>query len=185
MYSARPLARRTCLSLAIAVAPHFAVPVAAQITAAEAVAAIYPGAVARAEQVLLTPSQRKQALEQSDADIPTAVVTRFVATRDGVVVGRAYVDAHTVRTATETLLIALGRDGAVLRVDLLGSLEPADYQPSGAWLAQYRDRILSDDLALNRAIRPLAGATVTARAANDAVRRTLAIDALLPHGDAR
>ena len=38
---------------------------------------------------------------------------------------------------------------------------------------------MNNDLNLQRAIRPLAGATLTAVAANQAVRRALAIDRVL------
>jgi hypothetical protein len=151
----------------------------AQITREEALAAVYPGATIRAEQVFLTPSQRKQVLVDADADVTTSLVARYIATRDGRVIGLAYVDTHTVRTKKESLLISLDAEGKVLRVDVTAFLEPAEYQASEPWLRQYRDKSLSDDLEVNRAIRPIAGATLTARATNDAVRRVLAIDALL------
>ena len=176
------VARRTCLFLALTLWPGLATSARAQLTADEAVAAVYPGAEIKAEQLVLTPAQRKQALERSDADVPTASIARFIAARNGMIVGRAYVDTHTVGTARETLLVALNDDGAVLRVDLIAFLGPADSHPPAAWLAHYRGQTLSDDLTVNRGIRPLAGATLTARAVNDAVRRTLAIDALLQQG---
>lgn len=154
----------------------------AQMTREEALAAVYPGASIRAEQVFLTPAQQKQVLLQADADVPSALVARYLATRDGAIVGRAYVDTHVVRTKKESLLVSLDQDGAVLRIDVTAFLEPAEYQASDAWLRQYRGRALTDDVAVNRAIRPIAGATLTARAANDAVRRVLAIDAVLRQG---
>ena len=64
----------------------------------------------------------------------------------------------------------------MLRIDVTAFLEPGEYRASDAWLRQYRDRVLDDDLGVNRAIRPIAGATLTARAINSAVRRVLAID---------
>jgi hypothetical protein len=157
----------------------------AQITREEALAAVYPGATVRAEQVFLTPSQQKQVLTRADADVPTALVARYIASRDGKVVGRAYVDTHVVRTKRESLLISLDAAGQVLRIDVTAFLEPAEYEASDAWLRQYRGRGLSDELAVNRAIRPIAGATLTARAANTAVRRVLAIDDVLRAGGTR
>jgi hypothetical protein len=152
---------------------------AQELTRDEALAAVYPGAEIRAEQVFLTPSQQKQVLTIAAVEVPSALVGRYIATRDGKVVGRAYVDTHTVRTKRESLLISLDDRGQVLRVDVTAFLEPVEYRPSDAWLRQYRDRGLDDDLAINRAIRPIAGATLTARAANTAVRRVLAIDQVL------
>jgi Na+-translocating ferredoxin:NAD+ oxidoreductase subunit G len=151
----------------------------AQITREEALAAVYPGASIRAERVFLTPAQQKQALMLADADVASALVARYIASRDGNVVGRAYVDTHVVRTKKESLLVSLDQDGKVVRVDVTAFFEPTEYRASEAWLRQYRDRTLTDDVAVNRAIRPIAGATLTARAANDAVRRVLAIDSVL------
>ena len=149
------------------------------ISREEALAAVYPGAAIRAEQVFLTPGQQKQVLTRADVDVPSALVARYVASRDGRVIGRAYVDTHTVRTKRESLLVSLDGNGQVLRIDVTAFLEPAEYRASEAWLRQYRNRQLDDDLGIDRAIRPIAGATLTARAANSAVRRVLAIDAVL------
>ena len=96
--------------------------------------------------------------------------------------GRAYVDTSTVRTKKETLLISLDAGGRVRRVDVTAFLEPAEFQAPDAWLRQYRGRTSIDELALNRAIRPIAGATLTARAVNAAVRRVPAIDQILQGG---
>jgi electron transport complex protein RnfG len=156
-----------------------AAPALAQISREKALEAVYPGAAIRAEQIFLTPAQQKQVLTRSDADVPTVHYARYVATRDGKVVGYAYIDTHVVRTKRESLLISLDAAGRVLRVDVTAFLEPLEYRASEAWLRQYRDKALDDDLAVNRAIRPIAGATLTARATNDAVRRVLAIDQVL------
>lgn len=142
----------------------------------EALASAYPGASIRTEQLFLTPVQQKLAAEASGAEVGSAFVVRYLATRDGQVVGRAYMDTHTVRTKKESLLVMLGPDGRVKRVEVVAFLEPAEFHASDAWLRQYTDRTLTPDLALNRAIRPMAGATLTARATNNAVRRVLAID---------
>ena len=172
MTSARAVV--AALLLMVAAGPSFA-----QITREEALASVYPDADVRAEQVFLTPAQQKQVLMLADSEAPSALVARYVATRDGKLVGRAYVDTHTVRTKRESLLISLDADGRVKRVDVTAFLEPSEYRASNAWLRQYQDRTLTDDVALNRAIRPIAGATLTARAANAAVRRVLAIDQVL------
>jgi hypothetical protein len=138
-----------CLSFCLVAA--VAGPGWAQNTREEALTAIYPGATVRAEQVFLTPSQRKQVLMRGDTDLLPAPVARYVATKDGKVIGRAYVDTHAVGTRQESLLISLDATGLVLRID---------------------------DLAMNR-IRPVAGASLTARETTSAVRRVQAIDAVL------
>ena len=152
----------------------------------EALAHVYPGADTRAERIFLTPAQVTEVAKRAGTDPASALVARYVATRGGQVVGRAYVDTHIVRTKRESLLVALDAAGRVIRVDVTAFLEPAEFRAPAPWLGQYSGRALDDDLAVNRAIRPIAGATLTARAANNAVRRVLAIDELLQaSGDQR
>jgi Na+-translocating ferredoxin:NAD+ oxidoreductase subunit G len=145
----------------------------------EALASVYPGAAVTSERVFLDAAQQKAVEARAGAATTTALVARYVASRNGQVVGRAYVDTHTVRTKKESLLISLDADGSVLRIDVTAFREPREYLAPDAWLRQYGDRELTNDLAINRAIRPIAGATLTARAVNAAVRRVLAIDAVL------
>lgn len=145
----------------------------------EALTLAYPGATFKAERVFLTSEQQKRAAEAAGVEIPSALVARYIAMQDGNVAGRAYVDTHTVRTKKQTLLISLDAGGKVKRVDTTAFLEPMEYQAPQAFLNQYRDRTLTEDVRLQRAIRPIAGATLTAVAATDAVRRVLAIDAVL------
>ena len=167
--------------------------VAAMLTVATAAAAqgptrddllasVYPGAAIRGEQVFLTPEQQRRAAELGKVEVPSALIARYIATRNGAVVGRAYVDTHTVRTKRESLLIALDADGALQRIEVTAFLEPPEFEASALWLRQYRDRSLTDGLAVNRDIRPLAGATLTTRAVNTAARRVLAVDAVLREG---
>jgi hypothetical protein len=63
----------------------------------------------------------------------------------------------------------------VRRIEVLAFREPEDYLPRAAWYGQFLDRELGDGLALKRDIRGVAGATLTARATTDAVRRVLAL----------
>jgi hypothetical protein len=139
------------LRLSFCLVAAIAAPAGAQSTREAALTAVYPGATVRAEQVFLTPSQRKQVLMRGDTDELPTPVTRYVATKDGKVIGRAYVDTHAVGTRQESLLISLDATGQVLRID---------------------------DLATNRA-RPIAGATLAARETTIAVRRIQAIDTVL------
>jgi hypothetical protein len=149
------------------------------ITREEALAAAFPGAAIRAEQLFLTADQQRQAQARSGSAAPSALIARYIATREGRQMGRAYLDTHTVRTKKESLLISLDEQGRVMRIDVTAFLEPREYRAPERWLRLYRNRALDDDLGINRAIRPIAGATLTARATNAAVRRVLAIDELL------
>ena len=145
----------------------------------EALASVYPGATVEAERVFLTGEQTQRASELARVDIESPLVARYVAREGGRVVGRAYVDTHVVRTKPQSLLVALTSDGAVRRVEVTAFLEPRDFLAPQAWLRQFDTQPLNDDVALQRAIRPIAGATLTAQSATDAVRRVMAIDQVL------
>ena len=149
------------------------------VTREEALAAVYPGATVEAERVFLTAEQTRRVAELARADVPSALVARYVARRDGQIVGRAYVDTHVVRTKRESLLISLEPQGRVRRIDVTAFLEPREYLALEPWLRQYNAKPLDNDLALQRSIRSMAGATLTAQATNEAVRRVLALDRVL------
>ena len=145
----------------------------------EALNAVFAGATITGDRVYLTFEQVERIAELAREDVRTRIYARYVARRDGVVVGRAYVDTHVVRTKRESLLISLEPDGRVRRIDVTAFLEPPEYIPSERWKGQYYGKPLVDDVALHRAIRPIAGATLTAHAVNAAVRRVLALDMVL------
>ena len=148
-------------------------------TREEVLAAVYPAATVEAERVFLTREQVDRASALARVDVDSQLVARYVARHGEQVVGRAYVDTHVVRTKRASLLIALGRDGTVKRVEVTAFLEPREYIAPEPWLRQFDRRPLSDEVALERSIRPIAGATLTAHSTTDAVRRVMAIDQVL------
>jgi electron transport complex protein RnfG len=150
-----------------------------QASREEVLRRVYPSATIQAQRHFLTEDQMKRAATLSGVDVPTALIAGYVATAGGKVVGRAYVDTHVVRTKNESLLICLDESGKLKRVEVTAFLEPPEYRGNDAWYGQFRDRTLTSDLNLNRAIRPIAGATLTGTATTRAVRRILAIDQVL------
>lgn len=169
------------LVVALASTPHHTA-AQALATRAELLRSIYPGAQIKSERVFLTDAQRRAAAAAAGHDVVSGLIARYLATKDGRPVGRAYIDTHVVRTKRESLLVALDASGRVRRVEVTAFLEPPEYEPPAVWLGQFEAHGLEPDLQVQRAIRPLAGATLTARAATEAVRRVLAIDAVLPEG---
>jgi len=161
--------------------------VAAEPAAAGALARMFPPPVAiERESVFLTDAEARRVAETAGAGVPSKLVTRWVA-RDpapagGALRATAYVDTHLVRTLPETLMIVVDPAGRVLRVEVLAFDEPRDYEPSERWFRQFDGRALDGDLALKRGIRALTGATLSSRAATDAVRRALAVHAVAPPG---
>ena len=64
--------------------------------------------------------------------------------------------------------------------EVLAFDEPPDYLPKKGWLAQLLGRPLDDELRLKRGVRPITGASLSSKAATDAVRRVLALHHAIP-----
>lgn len=149
------------------------------ITREQALAALFPDAEIKAETVFLTRAQMEEARTFSGVEVNSALIARYEILREGIEIARGYVDTHIVRTKKESLLIVLDAQGKVLRIEVTASYEPPDYRATEEFYRQYEGKILNEDLNIDRAIRPMAGATLTAKAANQSVRRILAIDRIL------
>ena len=181
-----PVARRTmirrCLAaVLLALLTGAAAPRAQEgvVTRGEALAAVWPGAAVTRDRVILTREQMAAVAALARVGMQGRIFPRYVARRDGVVVGRAYVDTHTPKTERQSLLVSLDTEGRVKRVDVTVFFEPAQYMAPQDWLRQFDGRVLRDDLAVRRGIRPIAGSSFTGRAISNAVRRVLALDRVL------
>jgi hypothetical protein len=131
------------------------------------------------EARFLTGAERGRAEELAGVGIPGELVTRYVATKDGALVGTAYFDTHLVRTLPETIVVVVDPSGRAARVEILAFGEPQDYLPRPKWLEQFRNRVLDGDLAVKRGIHGITGATLSARAVTEATRRVLALHRVL------
>lgn len=145
------------------------------VTVDEALRLAFPGCEVARRTAWLTPAQVKQAKDLSGVDVPSALVTWYEARRNGQPAGTAWFDTHRVRTLPETLMVVVDPQGRVARLEVISFREPEEYMPRGGWYAQFLGRRLDPDLALKRAIHPVTGATLTARATASAVRRVLAL----------
>jgi len=146
------------------------------VTLEEALDLAFPDAKTERQTLFLSLDQQREISQRSGHELSGALVTRFVASSlDGDVIGFAYVDTHVVRTLPETIMVIVDSTGAVKRVEVVSFREPLEYMPREGWYRQYDGEKLNDDLALKRNIRPVTGATLTARATTEAVRRVLAI----------
>lgn len=159
-------------------------PAAAKVflTVEEALRLAFPGCQVARRTAYLTPEQVRRARELSQTEVPSALVTSYVATRGGHPAGTAYFDTHRVRTLPETLMVVVDPQGRVARVEVISFREPEDYLPRGGWYEQFRGETLDRDLQLKRDIHPVTGATLTARATTNAVRRVLALHRVIAAG---
>lgn len=159
-------------------------PAAGQVlmTQDEALAAAFPHpAEIRRETAFLTDAQleRARGLAGPGVEIEQGIVTYYAGVRDGRPAGVAYFDAHRVRTKAEVVMVVVTPGGQVERVDVLQFLEPPEYLAPEGWIDQLVGRVLDADLGMSGAIRNITGATLTAQAMTRAVRRVLALHAVI------
>jgi hypothetical protein len=107
-----------------------------------------------------------------------------VATKDGRVVGTAYFDSHRIRQQKETLMVVVGPDGAIVRIEVVGFAEPREYLPKKAFYDQFPGRRLGGKQPLEKDLRLVAGATLTSQATIDASKRVLAVHGVLQEAEA-
>jgi len=145
------------------------------VTVDEALKLAFPGCQVARRTAFLKPEQVRRARELSGVEVPSALVNYYVATRGGQPAGTAWFDTHRVRTLPETLMIVVDPQDRVGRIEVISFREPEEYLPRGAWYEQFLGKALNPSLQLKRDIKPVTGATLTARATTDAVRRVLAL----------
>lgn len=147
------------------------------LTQDQALALAFPeGATVERKTAYLTDAQlaRARALAGDAVPVEQRIITYYAAHKDGKPVGTAYFDPHRVRTLPEVLMVVVGPDHRVERVEVLKFSEPPDYVAPRGWLDQFLRRKLDDRLSVKGDIVNMTGATLTARAVTDAVRRVLA-----------
>jgi hypothetical protein len=156
----------------------FCAPVQARVfvTQQQAVASAFPAGAVVARQTFFLTAPQMEAIRRSAGTQPTsALVIRYEGQKDGRSLGFLYFDTHRVRTEPETVMIQILPDGSIVRVEILSFDEPQDYAPKRRWLEQFSGRRLDRELALDRAIHPMTGASLTGRSILEACRRALAI----------
>jgi hypothetical protein len=160
-------------------------PAAARVflTVDEALDLAFPGCTVERENAFLTEEQKTRASALAGEELASALAHPYRATCDGKPAGAAYFDTHRVRTLPETLMVVVGPEGAVERIEIVSFKEPPEYIPREIWYDQFTDRALDPELQLKRGIRQVTGATLTARATTAAVRRVLAIHRVLDEPD--
>jgi len=149
------------------------------LTVDEALTLAFPECEIERGTVYLTEVQRQRVEKLAGSKLGSGIVHPYVATRGGELLGTAFVDVHRVRTLRESLFVVVSPEGRVQRLEVLAFAEPLDYLPRGSWYGQFKHKDLDDELHLDRGIRGVTGATLSARATTDAVRRTLALHAVL------
>ena len=154
------------------------------LTVEEALTLAFPECAIERRTEVLSEGEEARVEELAGAELASRIVRPYVAYKDGKLVGTAYFDAHRVRTKNEVLMLVVGPDERLQRIEVLSFAEPLEYLPKASFYAQFRARRLERDLDLERDIRGVAGATLSAEAATHAARRVLALSRVLgerPH----
>ncbi len=136
---------------------------------------------AHLEERILRPDRRQlaRASELAGEDLRPGKRRVWIATRKGKTLGSAWFDSHRVRSQRESLMVVVGNDGRLRRVEVVAFGEPLEYLPKGAFYRQFEGKALDRELQLQRGLRGVTGATLSSRATTAAVRRVLALRAVL------
>ena len=156
-------------------------PAAAKVflTRSEALELAFPDCRVIRQTRYLTAEQRRRATELAGVEVESRLIVQYVASCNGEPAGAAYFDVHRVRTLAETLMVVVDAEGRVRRLEVMSFFEPEEYIPRRTWYDQFLKRRLDSRLRLKRSIHAVTGATLSARATTDAVRRILALDHVL------
>jgi hypothetical protein len=160
------------------------VPLRAEVllTEAAALARAFPGLVPEKRILYLTEAQVSAVEKTARSKMPSAVVTTFAARSAEGDAGHAILDTQVVRTMPETVMTVVAPDGRLRMALVLQFGEPPDYLPQDGWLKTLEGKGIDDELWPGRGVRRVTGATLTVQALTDAVRRSLALDALVLRG---
>lgn len=111
----------------------------------------------------------------SGVEPESALYSFYVGKKGGTITGYAAIEAGTVRTLPETVIVVLNTDGSVRYVEVLAFFEPEEYKPSERWLAQFPGKRLSPQLRIGGQIQGISGATLSAQAITRQVRKSAAL----------
>lgn len=141
----------------------------------QALSEAFPGAtrIERSTRVLRAEeADRIEALTRDE--IESKIIVLHTAYKNDELLGHAHIDVHNVRTQPEAFMVVLAPSGVVRSVRILAFHEPLDYLPTDRWYAQFEGKDKQDRLRVGHDVHGVVGATLSARAASDGVRRMLA-----------
>lgn len=124
--------------------------------------------------LFLTDEQAEKIEKLALVKLDSKLYTLHVGKRGGQVLGYAAIESHNVRTQPETVMILLSPTGGLARVEMLAFHEPPEYQPPPRWFERLYQRPLAE-LRIGQGVDGIAGATLSAHASLDGIRKVMAI----------
>ncbi len=138
------------------------------------------GAKVEKKTAFLSKEQVRAAQKRARAKVDSHIWTYYVGRSSaGATLGYVYFDRVVIRTLPATVMVSVSPDGRIRFIEILTFSEPEDYLPKRRWLKQFRGRGLDRELRIQGVIRNVSRATLTSYALTRAVRRMLAIHAVL------
>lgn len=129
--------------------------------------------------LFLSDDQVQDIQTRARAKIDSKILTYYEYTENEKLYGFAFVETQIVRTHPATYMIVINSDGSIKAVEMLAFFEPEDYLPPKNWFAQFSCKTLNDDMYIKRGVPHVAGATLSAQAVTESVRKYLTIFELL------
>lgn len=181
MKAYRPMLRRLLLRASLGLPVVFAVLAAGDVSAKvfasqkQALAEAFPTATRiERDTTILRSADLARVVSITHDENPPKVVVLHTAWKDDELLGYAHIDVHNVRTKPEAFMVVLTPEGVVRSVRILAFHEPLDYLPTDSWYAQFEGKTREDRMRVGGDVHGVVGATLSARAAADGVRRMLA-----------
>jgi hypothetical protein len=142
----------------------------------------FPGLRPVRRTLYLTKEEVAAVQAAARSKLPSPVVTVFEAPAGEGEDLRAILDTHIVRTMPETVMTVASSAGLLKMALVLQFGEPPDYLPREKWLRTMEGMELKDEFWPGRGIRRVTGSTLTVQALTEAVRRSLAVNAIVLGG---
>jgi len=130
----------------------------------------------------LTDQQVKEVEAIARVRLDSKLVTFYIGKKKQQLMGYAVIDVHIVRTLPEAFMVVLSPEGRVVSTLVLAFHEPLEYLPPDRWLKQFEGKTPATNPRLGRDIAGITGATLTARAITNGVRKILALYQVLIAG---
>ena len=142
----------------------------------EALEIAFPGADRIEDEAILLGDEQASAIEAlAQSRLESRIVRIYRGFRGAELLGYAFIDVHTVRTLPEAFLVVLSPEGDVRTLRVLAFHEPLEYMPTARWYRQFEEKGPDEPLRLGGDIHGIVGATLSARATTNGVRRALAL----------
>lgn len=137
---------------------------------------MYLGDDIQRKTVFLTDENIEEIQQKARAKVESKIVTFYASEK-----GFAFFETRTIRTMPATFIVVVNPKGSVEAVEMMAFYEPEDYLPPKRWLKTFGGKSTNDDLWLKRGIYNISGATLSAQAIAESVRRILATFELAIH----